>query len=124
MDYLNFFFSSRRRHTIFKCDWSSDVCSSDLTAEVSANRAFDIARILHVERLIESQLAANGRECLRVGLRAGHRDCGIGGEPENGQKSDQRKCDPDRWPPSETPAPAGEERGTRGRPAACGVGTQ
>src|SRR6201986_1154721 len=25
-----FFFSSRRRHTIFKCDWSSDVCSSDL----------------------------------------------------------------------------------------------
>src|SRR5260370_23441707 len=24
------FFSSRRRHTIFKCDWSSDVCSSDL----------------------------------------------------------------------------------------------
>src|SRR2546430_11493068 len=24
-----FFFSSRRRHTIFDCDWSSDVCSSD-----------------------------------------------------------------------------------------------
>src|SRR5260370_33661234 len=27
---LFFFFSSRRRHTRFKCDWSSDVCSSDL----------------------------------------------------------------------------------------------
>src|SRR5260370_5895586 len=27
-----FFFSSRRRHTRFKCDWSSDVCSSDLEA--------------------------------------------------------------------------------------------
>src|SRR5207237_5055031 len=27
---LYFFFSSRRRHTRFKCDWSSDVCSSDL----------------------------------------------------------------------------------------------
>src|SRR2546430_13655911 len=25
-----FFFPSRRRHTIFDCDWSSDVCSSDL----------------------------------------------------------------------------------------------
>src|SRR5260370_14074188 len=25
-----FFFSSRRGHTRFKCDWSSDVCSSDL----------------------------------------------------------------------------------------------
>src|SRR2546430_10003990 len=27
-----FFFSSRRRHTRFDCDWSSDVCSSDLYA--------------------------------------------------------------------------------------------
>src|SRR2546427_12835379 len=27
-----FFFSSRRRHTRFDCDWSSDVCSSDLIA--------------------------------------------------------------------------------------------
>src|SRR5690606_19548252 len=27
---LNFFFSSRRRHTRFSRDWSSDVCSSDL----------------------------------------------------------------------------------------------
>src|SRR5260370_995557 len=26
---IAFFFSSRRRHTRFKCDWSSDVCSSD-----------------------------------------------------------------------------------------------
>src|SRR2546430_11438751 len=29
---LFFFFSSRRRHTRFDCDWSSDVCSSDLDA--------------------------------------------------------------------------------------------
>src|SRR3989475_12609217 len=28
-----FFFSSRRRHTRFDCDWSSDVCSSDLKAQ-------------------------------------------------------------------------------------------
>src|SRR5205085_70462 len=28
-----FFFSSRRRHTRFDCDWSSDVCSSDLPQE-------------------------------------------------------------------------------------------
>src|SRR2546430_10813585 len=33
---LSFFFSSRRRHTRFDCDWSSDVCSSDL----STNTAF------------------------------------------------------------------------------------
>src|SRR5260221_2117907 len=29
---IDFFFSSRRRHTISLCDWSSDVCSSDLTS--------------------------------------------------------------------------------------------
>src|SRR5260370_3737021 len=34
-----FFFSSRRRHTRFKCDWSSDVCSSDLAAERRDARA-------------------------------------------------------------------------------------
>src|SRR5215211_1739289 len=28
-----FFFSSRRRHTISLCDWSSDVCSSDLVID-------------------------------------------------------------------------------------------
>src|SRR5689334_25303055 len=29
-----FFFSSRRRHTRWNCDWSSDVCSSDLLEPV------------------------------------------------------------------------------------------
>src|SRR5256886_16775786 len=38
---LFFFFSSRRRHTRFDCDWSSDVCSSDLLtpAELSPKAA-------------------------------------------------------------------------------------
>src|SRR6266571_7706478 len=31
MNFFFFFFSSRRRHTRLTCDWSSDVCSSDLT---------------------------------------------------------------------------------------------
>src|SRR5688572_32505832 len=30
---FSFFFSSRRRHTRFDCDWSSDVCSSDLVGD-------------------------------------------------------------------------------------------
>src|SRR5438046_9733011 len=30
MRFLEFFFSSRRRHTRLVSDWSSDVCSSDL----------------------------------------------------------------------------------------------
>src|SRR2546430_7370776 len=33
-----FFFSSRRRHTRFDCDWSSDVCSSDLRRGVCPGR--------------------------------------------------------------------------------------
>src|SRR2546430_9122742 len=32
-----FFFSSRRRHTRFDCDWSSDVCSSDLVSPRSTS---------------------------------------------------------------------------------------
>src|SRR5690606_40619281 len=31
--YILFFFSSRRRHTRFSRDWSSDVCSSDLSVD-------------------------------------------------------------------------------------------
>src|SRR5260370_39730218 len=42
-----FFFSSRRRHTRFKCDWSSDVCSSDLFMpenSVSLDERFNVAK--------------------------------------------------------------------------------
>src|SRR5436190_17104980 len=35
-----FFFSSRRRHTRSLCDWSSDVCSSDLQTQ-GPDRALD-----------------------------------------------------------------------------------
>src|SRR5215813_7990035 len=34
----NFFFSSRRRHTICGRDWSSDVCSSDLVLPADQRR--------------------------------------------------------------------------------------
>src|SRR6266571_3107237 len=37
-DELLVFFSSRRRHTILTCDWSSDVCSSDLGGGLLARR--------------------------------------------------------------------------------------
>src|SRR5688572_18844853 len=42
-----FFFSSRRRHTRFDCDWSSDVCSSDLTGrEASGGESAEVRSIL------------------------------------------------------------------------------
>src|SRR2546426_7003650 len=36
-----FFFSSRRRHTRLQGDWSSDVCSSDLVADLLAELGED-----------------------------------------------------------------------------------
>src|SRR5688572_31128645 len=41
---LYFFFSSRRRHTRFDCDWSSDVCSSDLPDDATLLEAIQATR--------------------------------------------------------------------------------
>src|SRR5438132_9834549 len=46
-----FFFSSRRRHTRSLCDWSSDVCSSDLMVFL----AFEYAVLPSLQRNIESE---------------------------------------------------------------------
>src|SRR5256886_3512326 len=54
-----FFFSSRRRHTRFDCDWSSDVCSSDLAG----------SRLLVQESIYEPVISKLKRRLatLRVG---------------------------------------------------------
>src|SRR5690606_24588847 len=39
-----FFVSSRRRHTMFSRDWSSDVCSSDLEGELFVIASLFVAR--------------------------------------------------------------------------------
>src|SRR2546427_6115033 len=48
-----FFFSSRRRHTRFDCDWSSDVCSSDLLEQACAT--------LRTEAVFTPRMAADER---------------------------------------------------------------
>src|SRR5947209_10563488 len=48
--YINFFFSSRRRHTRYWRDWSSDVCSSDLSFKiVQLPLTAEVARPVSVE---------------------------------------------------------------------------
>src|SRR5467141_2682739 len=54
-----FFFSRRRRHTRFKCDWSSDVCSSDLETR---NHTHDRRpRIEHIETIAPSDIPRFGK---------------------------------------------------------------
>src|SRR5713101_6698360 len=51
LKFLLFFFSSRRRHTRLTCDWSSDVCSSDLSgckAGLALNPATPLSYLDHV----------------------------------------------------------------------------
>src|SRR6266478_7840304 len=50
-----FFFSSRRRHTRFDCDWSSDVCSSDLEQPIKASftrHEFDFPEAVLTDKFI------------------------------------------------------------------------
>src|SRR5699024_11294107 len=40
----SFFFAGRQRHTISKRDWSSDVCSSDLTSLITCHEEWPDSR--------------------------------------------------------------------------------
>src|SRR3712207_8336871 len=56
---LFFFFSSRRRHTRYWRDWSSDVCSSDLRVG-QAGAAEAEAADRRVDEQLRNRLAAGG----------------------------------------------------------------
>src|SRR6266480_6013773 len=56
-----FFFSSRRRHTRLTCDWSSDVCSSDLAGrpeiDIRLGRSAEVLDQLRAEGAWEGRRA-------------------------------------------------------------------
>src|SRR5207247_5188294 len=60
-----FFFSSRRRHTRSTRDWSSDVCSSDLSFDEQIRAALDSAATSLREHL-EADLRAFAQEVVRA----------------------------------------------------------
>src|SRR5260370_32041842 len=77
-----FFFSSRRRHTRFKCDWSSDVCSSDLSIEQLFDEIPASLRVksldgvpvglneMQIGRLMSERARADGRPLCFIGAGA------------------------------------------------------
>src|SRR3712207_3175592 len=56
-----FFFSSRRRHTRYWRDWSSDVCSSDLLLADEINRAPAKVQSALLEVMQERQVTIGGQ---------------------------------------------------------------
>src|SRR5690606_40672577 len=72
-----FFFSSRRRHTRFSRDWSSDVCSSDLQGRRGIDIALattDIGEAVRDAELIVAPLPAFAQDELARALAPHLRD--------------------------------------------------
>src|SRR5215510_15185303 len=63
-----FFFSSRRRHTRWPRDWSSDVCSSDLRAEEILSKRGQV-RVLErdYKRYVGAQIGIYNPDGEKVG---------------------------------------------------------
>src|SRR6266478_7958076 len=74
---MSFFFSSRRRHTRFDCDWSSDVCSSDLLVEQSmkAPSPFYVSNVARGIFLLDAMLRHRIRNFIFAST------CAVYGEP-------------------------------------------
>src|SRR5690625_5732116 len=88
-----FFFSSRRRHTRWPRDWSSDVCSSDLVptklefdgdsviVEIFGHKAFSSSRVVRAGndfymeyQFVRSEERRVGKECrCRRGTEHGNK---------------------------------------------------
>src|SRR5699024_12055339 len=100
--FLRFFFSSRRRHTRSKRDWSSDVCSSDLQAQLlPALRAHEgVPALAHGVGVTGHSAGGGGGEvpvtalALHAAPEIGRASCRerveSAGEDEGGKKRERR----------------------------------
>src|SRR5438034_10906818 len=81
-----FFFSSRRRHTRSLCDWSSDVCSSDLPAPDAERGAVELEGGRHgkAHGVEQRVTAADRSEERRVG-----KECRSRWSPDHEKKKEQ-----------------------------------
>src|SRR6266508_4519163 len=88
-----FFFSSRRRHTRWPRDWSSDVCSSDL-ADAHDRWRDDLEDLL--DRRARTRRGPR-RDEPRLGLRGADGP----GDHEQDQRASEREADPADAPGAE-----------------------
>src|SRR5690606_39543934 len=72
---LLFFFSSRRRHTRFSRDWSSDVCSSDLLRASIDPPERDGESMLAALELNDVDLEGVDLEAIQARLEIGRASC-------------------------------------------------
>src|SRR5699024_12188047 len=70
--WFSFFFSSRRRHTRSKRDWSSDVCSSDLMLnfDIRNRRLAMAAPVGDIRTAVNQPFFIQLDKCLPHGCRA------------------------------------------------------
>src|SRR5437868_13328389 len=69
-----FFFSSRRRHTRSKRDWSSDVCSSDLSSILVLDGGAETTRTVIGSMTLELAVRPDQRAIL-LGRQIGRASC-------------------------------------------------
>src|SRR5690606_41031897 len=69
-----FFFSSRRRHTRFSRDWSSDVCSSDLCSSFEGCFSHAARTKAGTRRATKAKVPAR---CMSATLNRGERESGF-----------------------------------------------
>src|SRR5690606_39687069 len=88
--FVFFFFSSRRRHTRFSRDWSSDVCSSDLDARFAAGFLADavLSVLLAIYLIVAGAIVLKGsfigaRLHWRSEERRVGKECRSRGAPEH-----------------------------------------
>src|SRR5699024_11762964 len=75
--FIIFFFSSRRRHTRSKRDWSSDVCSSDLTVHRGHDERLDrvvALKIMHPHLAMDEDFRRRFAREARSAARLAHRN--------------------------------------------------
>src|SRR5207249_627740 len=121
-----FFFSSRRRHTRSKRDWSSDVCSSDLAGDGAARQ--QVAGREGRERprsqlagIVATPAVTRSAECDAAAeepARADGRECQLGRDRRGNVHRPTGVCDPKL--PDVVPAPTVWLTGTSGF-FSCGI---